>query len=229
MLSISQALQNAKDTTSWAVGMCDNFVANMYGYTNSGYDSASVQWATMPANVKHPGDNNPPQGALVFWGGGYGHVAISDGQGGIYSTDIPSAGTVSHVAGDYPSRVWGKPYLGWSEPYFSGQADTTSGAGSPISGVTPTGSVSPAFDPLNPLGSAESDIMGAITSGMGSGFKGMITQVFAGLGTSLLKYSVWGAEMLIGLLVMGLALYLMVKETPGASYVRRGISAITTQ
>lgn len=221
MLSVSQAIQNAKNTASWAVGMCDNFVANMYGYSNSGYDSASVQWASMPANVKHPGDTNPPQGALVFWGGGYGHVAISDGQGGIYSTDIPSAGTVSHVAGDYPSRVWGKPYLGWSEPYFSGQTDTISGAGSPISGVTPTTDVTGASLGGDILGTLD----GPLSSAIGDGFKGMITQVFAGMGTSIIKYSVWGAEMLIGLLVMGLALYLMFKETPGASYVRRGISA----
>lgn len=197
MLSVSEALKNAADTANWTVGMCDNFVANMYGFTNSGYDSASVHWANLPAQDKHPGDSNAPAGALMFWGGGYGHVAISDGQGGIYSTDIPTAGTVGHVPASYVSRVWGKPYLGWSTPYFQGQSDNVGNA-SPVQQTLD----------LNPL-----DIPNAVGSGIGSGMSQAITIGIAGFGSSLIKWSVWGGEILLGLVCIGLALLLFVKGT----------------
>lgn len=197
MLTVSEALQKAANTANWTVGMCDNFVANMYGFANSGYDSATVHWASLPANDKHPGDTNAPAGALMFWGGGYGHVAISDGKGGIYSTDIPSAGVVGHVSASYVSRVWGKPYLGWSVPYFQGQSDN----------VGPASPVQQTVD-LNPL-----DIPGEIGAGLGNGFKSAITTGIAGLGTSLIKWGVWGGEFLFGFLLIGIGLLLLVKGT----------------
>lgn len=125
MLTASQALSNAGRTTRWAVGMCDNFVANMFGYTSSGYPTAANHWASIPGNDKHPGDTNAPPGALMFWGGGAGHVAISDGRGGIFSTDYPTSGLVSHVDASVISGQWGKPYLGWSVPVFQGQVGAT--------------------------------------------------------------------------------------------------------
>lgn len=128
MDSPSQALSRAASTTSWAVGMCDNFVANMFGYSSSGYYTALSHWNSLPANDKHPGDMNAPAGALMFWGGGQGHVAISDGKGGIYTTDMPSRGNVSLQPADSPSSVWHKPYLGWSIPVFNGQTGTTGAA-----------------------------------------------------------------------------------------------------
>lgn len=124
MLSFGQALQNAAKTTTWAIGMCDNFVANMYGYSASGYATAAEHWSNLPGGDQHPSDYNAPAGALMFWGGGSngnGHVAISDGAGGIYSTDISGPGTVSHVAATEISSKWGLPYLGWSPPVFLGQ------------------------------------------------------------------------------------------------------------
>lgn len=120
--SFSQALSRAAATAKWAAGMCDNFVANMYGLSASGYNTAAEHWNSIPDQYKHPGDGNPPAGALVFWGGGQGHVAISDGNGYVYSTDQPSQGNVGHVPLSAITQGWGKPYLGWSDPYFSGQA-----------------------------------------------------------------------------------------------------------
>jgi hypothetical protein len=122
MLTVNQALQKASDTSRWAVGMCDNFVANMFGYTSSGYPTAQNHWNSIPAQDKHPGDSNAPAGALMFWGGGAGHVAISDGHGGIFSTDMPTPGVVGHVSASTISSMWGKPYLGWTIPIFQGQA-----------------------------------------------------------------------------------------------------------
>lgn len=125
MLPADEALRQAQNVKNWAVGMCDQFVAKMYGFDSSGYATASVHWNSIPSNLKHPGDPNAPAGALMFWGGGAGHVAISDGKGGIVSTDMPSPGTVSDQPASTPSTSWHKPYLGWSEPYFQGQAGTT--------------------------------------------------------------------------------------------------------
>lgn len=125
MLSPSEALNKASQTTSWAVGMCDNFVANMFGYSASGYYTALSHWNSIPDADKHPGDPNAPAGALMFWGGGQGHVAISNGQGGIYTTDMPSRGNVSLEPAQSPTTQWGKPYLGWSVPYFQGQGGAT--------------------------------------------------------------------------------------------------------
>jgi hypothetical protein len=129
MMSASEALAKAQATVSWTVGMCDNFVANMYGYSSSGYATAAAHWGSIPAQYKHPGDMNAPQGALMFWGGGAGHVAISDGQGGIITTDMPAPGQVSRQQASVVSSNWGKPYLGWSQPIFQGQVGQTGAAG----------------------------------------------------------------------------------------------------
>lgn len=115
-----QALSKAAATVHWTTRMCDNFVANLYGFAASGFNTALDHWNATPGTMKHPGDFNAPAGALMFWGGGAGHVAISDGQGGIYSTDMPSTGDVGHVPASTISKQWGKPYLGWSLPYFNG-------------------------------------------------------------------------------------------------------------
>jgi hypothetical protein len=140
MISFADAVTKAKSVTSWTVGMCDNFVANMYGYSSSGYTTAMVHWNSIPTNDKHPGDMNAPAGALMFWGGGMGHVAISDGKGGIISTDMPNPGTVSTVPADTPTTKWGKPYLGWTVPYFQGQVGAVGAAGY----VSPAGTTAPA-------------------------------------------------------------------------------------
>lgn len=215
MLSADQALQNAKNTFNWTVGMCDNFVANMYGYSNSGYDTALVHWQSLPSQDKHPGDMNAPAGALMFWGGGNGHVAISDGNGGIYSTDIPSSGVVSNVSASYPGNVWRKPYLGWSTPYFQGDQGQTGPPGSPVQQT---------FSWTDPFGIG-GDIEGAIGGSIADGLKGAIITGTAGFGSSLIKWSIWIGEFLMGLLIMGFSLYLFAKGTRLEAHVRRGIPA----
>lgn len=121
--SVVEALARCAITSSWSVGMCGQFCAAMYGYGSSGYASALVQWNNAPAGLRFPGATDAPPGALMFWGGGshgFGHVAISDGFGEIFSIDISGPGTVSLVpAGTITSR-WGLPYLGWSLPFFQG-------------------------------------------------------------------------------------------------------------
>lgn len=115
-----EAMARCAATRTWAVGMCDNFCGNMYGFGNSGYADAVAHWNSLTAAQRHPGDADAPAGMLVFWGGGHGHVAISDGLGYIWSTDIAGAGTVARVPLSRVTSLWGKPYLGWSTPVFQG-------------------------------------------------------------------------------------------------------------
>ncbi|MGQ0480022.1 MAG: NlpC/P60 family protein [Pseudonocardia sp.] len=75
------------------------------------HDSAYSYWTV--ARGRHPGDRNPPRGALVFFrsaGGAPGHVAISLGRGQMISTfDGRTRGIHTMPISAYdPSR-----YLGW--------------------------------------------------------------------------------------------------------------------
>ncbi|HEY1213268.1 MAG TPA: glycoside hydrolase family 25 protein [Bryobacteraceae bacterium] len=121
MVTALEAVQKALNTKTWAPDMCDNFVANMYGYEASGYNTALEHWNSLPAYMKSPANTMPPAGALVFWDGGQGHVALSLGKEDIVSTDWPKAGIVSKTTIDAISVKWGKNYLGWSQPEFQGQ------------------------------------------------------------------------------------------------------------
>lgn len=121
--TISEVLNRCALTRTWEQGMCGQFCAAMYGYGFSGYTDAIAQWQSIPLSLRHGDRSEPPAGALVFWGGGsagHGHVAISDGAGGVWSIDICGAGTVCRVPTATISNRWGLPYLGWAEPYFQG-------------------------------------------------------------------------------------------------------------
>lgn len=170
MLTPTQAIKNAVATTRYAVGMCDNFVAKMYGYSSSGYATAASHWAGIPVTEKHPGDTNPPAGALVFWSGGSsgaGHVAISTGGGNIISTDYPRSGMVSATTLSSISNGWGEHYLGWSVPVFQGQV---SQASFPASGAT---------NPLGNLlgGSVGSTLLSSLTDKFGVSVKDMFERL----------------------------------------------------
>lgn len=61
---------------------------------------------------------DPPKNVPVFWSGGahgYGHVAVSDGAGYIWTTDMPNHGKFTRVKLSAISAKWGLTYLGWSE------------------------------------------------------------------------------------------------------------------
>lgn len=177
MLTPQQAVQKASDTTRWAIGMCDNFVANMFGYNASGYPTAINHWNSIPSQDKHPGDMNAPAGALMFWGGGSaGHVALSDGHGGIFTTDYPQAGMVSHVDSSVISKSWGKPYLGWSLPVFQGQVGSVADASFTIP-VPGTGGITVPTSPGDIAGSVGSATINALSSAFGTDFKDIVQRL----------------------------------------------------
>ena len=196
-ISANAALAKAKTVTRWAVGMCDEFVANMYGFSSSGYNTAVDNWKATPASLKHPGDMNAPAGALMFWGGGDGHVAISAGNGTIISTDINGAGTVGTAPATAISSRWGKPYLGWAYPFFQGKQATSS-----LGGWSGSTSVANATD--------TSDILGAVSpDAIASGFLSAFVKPFEGF----LSLSLWGIESLMGLALIGVGVFLLMTRT----------------
>ena len=139
MSIVSDAVTRANNTHNFAVGMCDQFVSNMYNYygvgyrdSNGHYDAVGHWNACISAGVAHPGDTNPPIGALAFYKGGsegFGHVAIVVTKRGIRSTDMGPLGqylpgAVNTVEMFFPTK-WNptKPlaYVGWASPMFGGK------------------------------------------------------------------------------------------------------------
>jgi hypothetical protein len=180
---------------SYAVGMCDRFVAQMYGFSSSGYATAVKNWQSTPASLRHPGDWNAPAGALMYWSGGStgaGHVAISLGNGSIISTDATGPGVVGVIDAKVPTNKWGHPYLGWSIPYFQGK-EATSQLGNW------TGSTS-ANDASYTGTQISAD---AVTTG----FLTPITDVI----NFLMMSGIWFAEIGIGIALIGFGVVVFVK------------------
>ncbi|MGA8115283.1 MAG: hypothetical protein WCA46_16590 [Actinocatenispora sp.] len=119
----AQAVTWAKNHRSTAYhsdydGLCDHIAGLEYGFPHSGSTTAAVHWTQIPAAKKHAGDTSVPAGGLAFFGGGSGHVMISIGGGTFISNDIHGAGTLTNTTIAEIKSKWGKPYLGWAQPWF---------------------------------------------------------------------------------------------------------------
>lgn len=80
------------------------------------YPDAATAWKY--AHHRHKGDRYPPRGAMVYWLGGsagYGHIAVSVGNGRIRSTDAGGAGHVATVDVGWVEAHWGLPFAGWAD------------------------------------------------------------------------------------------------------------------
>jgi len=97
---------------------CDHVVGLAYGWSASGSTTAYSHWLAVPSAYKHAGDRNVPAGGLAFFGGGAGHVMISIGGGQFVSSDIGGNGTLTVTTIATIENNWGKPYLGWTQPWF---------------------------------------------------------------------------------------------------------------
>jgi len=126
-----QPPRTVKQALAWAEGQTTNpsqnwyyaclaFVARSYGLT-SNVDWAIHEWDGIRTQYRHPGDKSIPAGALVFWdlGAGHpGHIALSAGNGMVYSNDIRRKGKIDLVPADEITKKWGAKYVGWTPPYF---------------------------------------------------------------------------------------------------------------
>ncbi|WP_207127451.1 NlpC/P60 family protein [Actinocatenispora comari] len=109
------------ETTSYVAdyyNRCDHVVGLAYGFSASGSYTAYDHWLAVPSQYKHTGDTNVPPGGLAFFSGGAGHVMISIGDGKFVSNDIHGNGTLTETTISEIKNTWGKPYLGWTEPWF---------------------------------------------------------------------------------------------------------------
>jgi len=97
-----------------AVGYCLQWCREKAGIDPL-YGDAATAWAH--THDRHPGALDPPRGALAYWTGGshgYGHIAVSVGNGRIRSTDAGGAGRVATVPLAWVRNTWGLPYAGWA-------------------------------------------------------------------------------------------------------------------
>ncbi len=104
-----QWMQAKAGQTRWE-GLCEMAVENAYGTTGV-WPSAIAHWrGAINAGKAHPGDWNAPRGAFVYWNTSqYGHVGISDGNGGFYSSSV--GGAIGHRG----NKNYFVNYLGWSK------------------------------------------------------------------------------------------------------------------
>lgn len=107
--------RSAEQSTSNGVGMCLQWSRERAAIPSLQPDAAT---AWKHAFNRHPGDKNPPRGAMVYWTGGskgYGHIAVSLGGGKIRSSDANGNGKPATVSIDWPTQQWGMPYAGWAD------------------------------------------------------------------------------------------------------------------
>jgi len=110
-----RAAEHAANSTWWGVGYCLRFVRSTAG-APAGTPDASTAWRN--ANHRHL-TGTPPRGSFVYWTGGghgYGHIAVSDGRGYCWSTDIRRAGRIDRYPIAGIVARWGNlTYQGWAE------------------------------------------------------------------------------------------------------------------
>ncbi|MDQ1019916.1 hypothetical protein [Streptomyces afghaniensis] len=126
--TVAQAIASARNEagkTGW-YRMCDNFVAQAYGWGSSGSATANVHWNRLvDAGLAHPGNTSPPPGALLFYdtGESAGHVALYLGNDQVASNDVgddyPRQGKIAIVPRkELTNGAWRLRYRGWAEPSF---------------------------------------------------------------------------------------------------------------
>ncbi|SDP33715.1 hypothetical protein SAMN04489867_2112 [Pedococcus dokdonensis] len=98
--------------------LCDHLVGLAYGFAHSGSTTALAHWNAIPSSFKHAGSTDVPAGGLAFFGEGSGHVMISIGGGKFISNDIHGNGSYTETTIAEIKSSWGKPYLGWAQPWF---------------------------------------------------------------------------------------------------------------
>lgn len=104
--------------TTFPTGHCQQIVRTAYGAPFIGHGTAQVEWLSCPEDQRHTW-YNPPAGVPVHWSGGSsgdGHVAIADGRGNVWSSDIRHAGKIDLVTLGEVHANWGNEnYEGWKE------------------------------------------------------------------------------------------------------------------
>jgi hypothetical protein len=114
---MTEPIKWARDHMSWPQGYCLQWVRSTFSVAPL-YASASDAWRE--AKRKHPTNSGKhcPRNVPVWWTGGsqgFGHVALSVGNGFCLSTDAGGAGKCAKVEIDELTRRWGLDFKGWTE------------------------------------------------------------------------------------------------------------------
>lgn len=110
----AETIASAKRSTFNVPGHCLQWSREQAGIPSK-YADAATAW--QHAIGRRPRDPRPPRGAAVYWTGGssgYGHIAISLGDGKVRSTDAGGSGEVATVPIRRLSAEWHLTYAGWA-------------------------------------------------------------------------------------------------------------------
>jgi hypothetical protein len=111
--------QVTRPTSDWRHD-CLRFVANAYGYSHAGSVSAWEWWHALPEDLCHY-DHSAPAGSLMVWKGGtkgYGHVAVSDGRGSVYTSGWARGDRIALVVASAIGTRWHMSNSRWAWPAF---------------------------------------------------------------------------------------------------------------
>jgi hypothetical protein len=105
---------------------CESSVEEIWLGHRGVYPNPNSAWPIIQAaGHAHPGDRDPPVGALLFYtapGDANGHVAVYLGNNMVFSTDVLGSGSVYIASADkIEAGGWNMTYRGWADPYFNGQ------------------------------------------------------------------------------------------------------------
>lgn len=105
------ANQHVNPSRSW-LGLCLMFTRSAFN-VGARYGTAETGWYnTKKRHTSWP----PPPGVPVWWTNGrYGHVAVSAGDGYVWSTDWLRPGKVDRAPIRSITSNWGQTYRGWTE------------------------------------------------------------------------------------------------------------------
>jgi hypothetical protein len=114
-----QAIAHARNRSKYPADSCLNFVAQMYGWANTGWRSPVGMWRNIRPALRHRKGSNPPAGALAIWktSNPLGHIALVT-RNGVISTDVRRRGRVNEVRLHWITKNWNATYLGWVMPHF---------------------------------------------------------------------------------------------------------------
>ncbi len=114
-----QAIAHARSRSTYPPDSCLEFVAQMYGWEETGWRSPLGMWRNIRPGLRHPKDTTPPAGALAIWrtSNPLGHIALVTRKG-VISTDVPRRGHVNKVPLHWITKNWHATYVGWVMPYI---------------------------------------------------------------------------------------------------------------
>ena len=108
--------QHEHPTRNWT-GWCLVFVRSAFGVA-ARYPSAASAWQHADHKHLETDPNKIPREVPVFWTGGthgYGHIALSRGDGSCWTTDLIHPGKVDVARIDDVRKRWGLHLVGWAE------------------------------------------------------------------------------------------------------------------